>query len=76
MKQDAIGAIDDALARWVRAPLPDSRLAGGPRLPTPYIAWEEAGPALDDRRTTLARLRAGEQFVYVFDFGDDWTHLC
>jgi len=23
---------------------------------------------------TLARLRAGEQFPYVFDFGDDWTH--
>lgn len=18
----------------------------------------------------------GEQFVYVFDLGDDWTHLC
>ena len=48
----------------------------GTRLATPYIDWEEAGPALDDRRTTLARLRAGEQFVYVFDFGDDWTHLC
>jgi hypothetical protein len=31
---------------------------------------------LDDRRTTLGRLRAAEQSVYMFDFGDDWTHLC
>lgn len=24
----------------------------------------------------LARLKLGEQLVYVFDFGDDWAHLC
>jgi hypothetical protein len=24
----------------------------------------------------LSRLRPGEQFVYVFDLGDDWAHLC
>ena len=24
----------------------------------------------------LSRLSAGEQFVYTFDMGDDWTHLC
>lgn len=30
----------------------------------------------DDRRTNLSRLQLGEQFLYVFDFGDDWTHLC
>lgn len=69
-------AIDDAFARWDRAHLHDFTLGDGTRLTTPYVDWEEAGPALDDRRTTLARLRAGEQFVYVFDFGDDWTHLC
>lgn len=69
-------AIDDAFARWDRAHLHDFTLADGTRLTTPYVDWEEAGPALDDRRTTLAQLRAGEQFVYVFDFGDDWTHLC
>ncbi|MCZ7589936.1 MAG: plasmid pRiA4b ORF-3 family protein [Gaiella sp.] len=69
-------AIDDALARWDRSHLHDFTLADETRLTTPYIDWEDTGPALDDRRTTLARLRAGEQFVYVFDFGDDWTHLC
>ena len=24
----------------------------------------------------LSRLRAGEQLLYTFDMGDDWTHLC
>jgi len=69
-------AIDDAFARWDRAHLHDFTLADGTRLTTPYVDWEESGPALDDRRTTLARLLTGEQFAYVFDFGDDWTHLC
>ncbi len=69
-------AIDDAFARWDRSHLHDFTLADGTRLTTPYVDWEDAGPALDDRRTTLTRLQAGEQFAYVFDFGDDWTHLC
>jgi hypothetical protein len=69
-------AIDDAYARWDQAHLHDFTLADGTRLTTPYVDWEDSGPALDDRKATLARLRPGEQFVYVFDFGDDWTHLC
>jgi hypothetical protein len=30
------------------------------------------------RRTPAhpGRLRGGEQFLYTFDLGDDWTHLC
>lgn len=31
---------------------------------------------LDEHRVTLDRLNAGEQFVYEFDFGDRWLHLC
>jgi hypothetical protein len=31
---------------------------------------------MDDRKVRLSRLGLGEQFVYVFDLGDDWTHLC
>jgi hypothetical protein len=69
-------AIDDAFARWDRAHLHDFELPDGTRLSTPYSDWEELGPALDDRRTRLSRLNPGEQFVYVFDFGDAWTHLC
>jgi hypothetical protein len=28
------------------------------------------------RQVRLGRLGAGEQFVYEFDFGDSWAHLC
>jgi len=30
----------------------------------------------DYQRVKLSRLRPGERFVYVFDLGDDWAHLC
>lgn len=69
-------AIDDAFARWDRAHLHDFSLADGTRLTTLYEDWEESGPAADDRKAKLSRLQLGERFVYVFDFGDDWTHLC
>jgi hypothetical protein len=69
-------AIDDAFARWDRAHLHDFRLADGTRLTTPYEDWDAGAPVADDRRTKLGRLRPGEQFVYLFDLGDDWTHQC
>jgi len=69
-------AVDDALARWDRAHLHEFRLADGTRLTTPYGHDDELGPSLDDRRTKLSRLRPDEQFLYTFDLGDDWTHLC
>jgi pRiA4b ORF-3-like protein len=31
---------------------------------------------LDAATTKLSTLSVGEQFVYEFDFGDGWTHLC
>lgn len=70
------GAIDDAFARWDRAHLHEFRLADGTRLTTPYGDEDELGPSLDDRRATASRLRPDEQFLYTFDLGDDWTHLC
>ncbi len=69
-------AIDDAFARWDRAHLHEFELADGTRLTTPYDGSDDVGPAADDRRTRLSRLGPGEQFVYVFDLGDDWAHLC
>ena len=69
-------AIDDAFARWDRAHLHEFMLADGTRLTTPYPDWEELGPALDDSKVRLSRLEPDEQFLYVFDLGDDWTHLC
>ena len=70
-------AIDDAFARWDRSHLHEFQLQDGTRLTTPYDDWDDdwgEGVPLDDRRTRLSRLKPGEQFVYVFDFGDDWEH--
>jgi hypothetical protein len=51
-------------------------LADGTRLADPDPDWDEPDQTLDDRRVKLNRLVLGEQFVYVFDLGDDWAHLC
>jgi hypothetical protein len=68
-------AIDDAFARWDRAHLHQFELADGGRIGRPD--WdEEADDLLDGRQVRLGRLGLGEQFVYEFDFGDSWTHLC
>jgi hypothetical protein len=71
-------AIDDAFGRWDRAHLHEFTLTDGTRVTTPDddMYEEELGPWLDDGATRLSRLKPGEQFVYVFDLGDDWAHLC
>jgi hypothetical protein len=73
---DLADAIDSAFARWDRAHLTLFELADGSPLYGP-VEWDE--PPEDgvyDRHVRLSRLSAGEQFVYTFDMGDDWTHLC
>jgi len=72
-------AIDDAFARWDRAhlhefhfPSPEGREE---RVGRPDRDWDEE-PITDIRTEKLRRLRPGEQFIYIFDLGDDWTHLC
>jgi hypothetical protein len=70
-------AIDGAFARWDRAHLQEFTLADQRRLCLPDPDWEIAGTVSEDhRRVRLSRLHPGEQFVYVFDLGDDWAHLC
>ena len=69
-------AIDEAFGRYDLAHLHEFRLADGSRLTTPYEDEEELGPAADDRKIRLSSLAPGDQFIYVFDLGDDWTHLC
>jgi len=69
-------AIDDAFARWDRSHLHQFYLAGGPRIGDPEWADDVDDEVLDGARLTLGRLKAGEQFVYEFDFGDSWLHLC
>src|SRR5580704_9049879 len=71
-------AIDDAFARWDRSHLQEFELADNTRLAFPDPEWDDLIDAktLDFRRVKLSRLDLGEQFVYVFDLGDDWAHLC
>jgi hypothetical protein len=76
-------AIDDAFARWDRAHLHQFELYpdGADFRTRPQVIgrpdpdWDDEA-VLDIRRTKLSHLRLGQQFVYVFDLGDDWTHLC
>lgn len=70
-------AIDDAFARWDRAHLQEFTLADQTRLHQPDPDWELDDTVSEDyQRVRLSRLDPGEQFVYVFDLGDDWAHLC
>lgn len=68
-------AIDDAFARWDRSHLHEFELPDGTRIGTPDPESDHED-VLDESRETLSGLHAAHQFIYVFDFGDDWTHLC
>ena len=69
-------AIDDAFARWDRSHLHEFELDDGTRvgMPDPDADFDDV--PVDERSLMLSRLKPGEQFIYVFDFGDDWAHLC
>jgi len=69
-------AIDDAFARWDRAHLHEFTLADGYRVGRPSPDDWDPDHMLDIRRIGASRLSLGEQFVYTFDLGDDWQHLC
>lgn len=69
-------SIELAFARWDLAHLHMFTLADGTEIA--HLAdWDGDAPdnCLDDS-LKLNQLTVGEQFAYVFDFGDDWTHLC
>lgn len=68
-------AIDDAFARWDRSHLHEFELADGTRIGMHDL---ESGheDLLDEMREKLSRLQTSQQFIDVFDLGDDWTHLC
>ncbi|KAB1915604.1 plasmid pRiA4b ORF-3 family protein [Micromonospora sp. AMSO31t] len=70
-------AVDVAFGRWDLGHLRMFVLPGGVQVS--WSAWR-AGPAFpgtrDGRSCRLALLRPGMSFAYVFDLGEDWTHLC
>ena len=68
--------IDDAFARWDRSHLHEFELRDGTRIGMADAEWDAEESVVDERILKLSRLKPGEQFVYVFDLGDDWAHLC
>jgi pRiA4b ORF-3-like protein len=69
-------AIDVAFARWDRSHLHEFQLDDGTRIGIVDDESDIDDSVVDEQNLKLARLKPGEQFVYVFDFGDDWAHLC
>jgi Plasmid pRiA4b ORF-3-like protein len=70
-------AINAAFARWDLSHLHEFELADGRRIVypsddyAPDLAWE------DQAQLKMAReLKPGDEFEFVFDFGDDWRHRC
>jgi hypothetical protein len=70
-------AINRAFARWDLSHLHEFELADGRRVGfpsddyAPELVWE------DHAALKVAReLKPGQEFSYVFDFGDDWRHRC
>ena len=73
---DLADAIDTAFSRWDRSHLTLFELGDKTDIYGP-IEWPEPPEGgVFDRHVRLSRLQAGEQFIYTFDMGDDWTHLC
>ena len=69
-------AIDDGSARWDRAHLHQFELSDGTRLTPPFEDWGAGDQTTDDGKVRLSQLHLSERFVYVFDLGDSWAHLC
>lgn len=71
---DLADAIDTAFARWDRSHLHEFRLADDRRIG--MMDPDEDDDVVDEARTKLSLLSPGDRFLYVFDFGDGWHHLC
>ncbi len=71
---DLADAIDLHLARWDLGHLQVFRLQDGREIGYPDPEFPDW---LDHERVTVSsELSKGDEFEYVFDFGDDWTHHC
>ena len=69
-------AINDAFGRWDRSHLHQFFLSDGSLIGLPDYDDDAPEDLVDGRQTIVGRLAPGEQFVYEFDFGDNWLHLC
>lgn len=70
-------AIDSAFARWDRSHLHEFELADGRKIGYPDDEYAPDLVWLDHAKLTVMReVKPGDEFAYVFDFGDDWQHRC
>lgn len=67
-------AINLHFARWDRSHLHDFRLADGREIGFPD---PDSPDTLDQERIQVgSTLDKGDEFEFVFDFGDHWAHQC
>jgi hypothetical protein len=76
MTAGACGSTSVATTTAPSAHLKEFRFLDDTRIGTPDDDRDDDEEVLDERATKLGRLNAGDQFVYVFDFRDDWHHVC
>lgn len=69
-------AIDTAFARWDLAHLHSFELEDGRRIGFPDPDFDEPRWLDHEALKVAAEVRPGDEFVYTFDFGDDWRHTC
>jgi len=70
-------AINAAFARWDLSHLHEFELADGRRIGLPDDEFDEPGSCLDDTALTVTdTVHKGDEFTFVFDFGDYWLHRC
>ncbi len=71
-------AINRAFARWDLSHLHEFELADGRRVgfvdPDPFE--DEVEVEDHDAVKVVQRVGPGDEFSFVFDFGDDWRHRC
>ena len=70
-------AIDTSFGRWDLSHLWQFELAGDIYVAPEDPEWQsEASDRLLSGTSRLSRLAAGDEFVYQFDPGDAWLHVC
>jgi hypothetical protein len=69
-------AIDAAFARWDLSHLHSFELADGRLIGFPDPDFDEPRWLDHAALKVAAEVAAGDEFLYTFDFGDDWRHEC
>ncbi len=74
--EDFADAVNAAFARWDLSHLHGFELADGRLIGFPDPDFDEP-PWLDHAVLKVAsEVSVGDEFVYTFDFGDNWEHVC